>query len=215
VKQLLDESAALAAADGGSLIRWSLYIEAEGDPKPWGNDDPSVDQIRSDLDYIDTSYATHPAFLRLGGKPVVFTWGDSADDCTGPARWVSANDAFEAASGKRFFIVMKLFSGYKTCAVQPDSWHQYGPAVGYHEHLPFSATVSPGFWLKGTTSPTLARDSARFDSDVVKMNAAAASFKLVTTFNEWGEGTATEPAEEWQSPSGNGVYLDILHDRAP
>lgn len=175
-------------------------------------DDPSSDQIRADLEYIYASYAEHPAFLRLGGKPVVFTWGDSADDCSAPARWVAANDAFEKASGRRFFIVMKLFSGFKTCAVQPDSWHQYGPATGYHEHLPYSAVVSPGFWLKGDATATLARDPARFKADVAKMNAATASFKLVTTFNEWGEGTAVEPAKQWQSASGHGVYLDILHE---
>ncbi len=215
VLKLLDESAALAAADGGAMIRWALYVEAEGDANPWGSDDPTVDQIRSDLDYIHASYAQHAAFLRLGGKPVLFTWGDSADDCTAPERWVAANDAFEAASGQRFFIVMKLFTGFSSCAVQPDSWHQYGPAVGYHEHLPYSAVVSPGFWLKGDAAPLLSRDPSRFEADVIQMNAAAASFKLITTFDEWGEGTAVEPASEWPSASGNGVYLDILHDHPP
>jgi hypothetical protein len=33
----------------------------------------------------------------------------------------------------------------------------------------------------------------------------------VTTFNEWGEGTAVEPAREWRSKSGFGKYLDALH----
>jgi hypothetical protein len=43
------------------------------------------------------------------------------------------------------------------------------------------------------------------------MAASPAMWKLVTTFNEWGEGTAIEPAQEWASPSGYGVYLDIMH----
>ena len=34
----------------------------------------------------------------------------------------------------------------------------------------------------------------------------------ITTFNEWGEGTAVESAEEWASESGYGYYLDALHD---
>jgi hypothetical protein len=34
----------------------------------------------------------------------------------------------------------------------------------------------------------------------------------VTTFNEWGEGTAVESATEWASPSGYGAYLDALHN---
>ena len=39
------------------------------------------------------------------------------------------------------------------------------------------------------------------------MVKSTAAFQLVTTFNEWGEGTAVEPAAEW----GN-TYLDILHN---
>jgi len=44
------------------------------------------------------------------------------------------------------------------------------------------------------------------------MNASGAPFQLVTTFNEWGEGTAVESATEWASASGYGAYLDVLHD---
>jgi hypothetical protein len=42
------------------------------------------------------------------------------------------------------------------------------------------------------------------------MNCSSADFKLVTTFNEWGENSATESAQEWSSPSGFGQYLDAL-----
>jgi len=34
----------------------------------------------------------------------------------------------------------------------------------------------------------------------------------VTTFNEWGEGTSVESAQEWSSASGYGSYLDVLHN---
>jgi hypothetical protein len=44
------------------------------------------------------------------------------------------------------------------------------------------------------------------------MNASAAPWQIVTTFNEWGEGTATESAQEWSSASGYGTYLDALHN---
>jgi hypothetical protein len=43
------------------------------------------------------------------------------------------------------------------------------------------------------------------------MVASGAPWQLVTTFNEWGEGTAVESAEEWASSSGYGDYLDALH----
>ena len=43
------------------------------------------------------------------------------------------------------------------------------------------------------------------------MVASRAPWQLVTTFNEWGAGTSVESATEWQSTSGQGAYLDILH----
>jgi hypothetical protein len=51
----------------------------------------------------------------------------------------------------------------------------------------------------------------RFASSVRAMMASGAPWQLVTTFNEWGEGTSVEPAEEWSSASGYGAYLDVLH----
>ena len=47
------------------------------------------------------------------------------------------------------------------------------------------------------------------------MVAANEPIQLITTFNEWGEGTAVEGAEEWASVSGFGAYLDILHNVLP
>ena len=44
------------------------------------------------------------------------------------------------------------------------------------------------------------------------MVASGAPFQLVTTFNEWGEGTSVESATEWNSLSGYGAYLDALHN---
>lgn len=43
---------------------------------------------------------------------------------------------------------------------------------------------------------------------------SGARFQLITTFNEWGEGTAVQSAEEWSTGSGCGTDLDALH-RAP
>jgi hypothetical protein len=47
------------------------------------------------------------------------------------------------------------------------------------------------------------------------MVASNARWQLVLTFNEWPEGTSIESAHEWASPSGYGVYLDVLHDVLP
>ncbi len=44
------------------------------------------------------------------------------------------------------------------------------------------------------------------------MIASGTNWQLITTFSEWGEGTAVEPAAEWASSSGFGQYLDVLHN---
>ena len=54
----------------------------------------------------------------------------------------------QSATGalQRFYVVLKVFSGFSTCASQPDSWHQYGPAVAESHQVGYSFTISPGFW---------------------------------------------------------------------
>ncbi|HSM39030.1 MAG TPA: metallophosphoesterase, partial [Candidatus Limnocylindrales bacterium] len=54
------------------------------------------------------------------------------------------------------------------------------------------------------------RDLTRWAGSVRNMVASGAPFQLITTFNEWGEGTSVEGATEWASASGYGSYLDVL-----
>ncbi|OLE96487.1 MAG: hypothetical protein AUG75_19880, partial [Cyanobacteria bacterium 13_1_20CM_4_61_6] len=93
---------------------------------------------------------------------------------------------------------------------QPDSWHQYGPAVAESNQACYSFSISPGFYKANETSPRLARDPARWAVNVRDMVNSGAPWQLVTTFNEWGEGSSVESAAEWQSSSGAGTYLDAL-----
>ncbi len=44
------------------------------------------------------------------------------------------------------------------------------------------------------------------------MVASNEKWQLVATFNEWGEGTIVESAQQWASASGYGQYLDALHN---
>ena len=186
----------------GSNVKWSLYYEPEG----IGN--PTVAQIQSDLSYINNHYGGNPAFARIGGKPVVFVYADSGDNCGMADRWKQANDGL----GDPDYVVLKVFSGYASCASQPDNWHQYGPAVRSEQHGTHAYYVSPGFWFHGAAAPQLERDSLAFASAVRAMQAANVDFRLIETFNEWGEGTAIESATQWSSASGFGVYADILHN---
>ena len=135
-------------------FRWSLYYEAEAQR------DPTVAQIRSDLAYIDQRYGHAPGYLRVGGRPVLFVYADSHDGCAMASRWAQAN------SNSRFFVVLKVFPGYKQCASQPAGWHQYAPSSATDSQAQESFSISPGFYKKGEASPRLARDPARWAQNV-------------------------------------------------
>ncbi len=198
----------------GTGFKWTLYYEAAGNvvTREPGSPNPAATQIHSDLAYIKAHYASDPSYLHINGKPVIFVYGTSGQDCTKTATWAQAN------SGEGFFLQMDILStGTKAslaCANQPDAWHFYsghnGP-IGYNEKPPFSFTLSPGFYKANEATPRLVRSPAAFTANVQKMIASKEPWQLVTSFNEWGEGTAVESAQEWASPSGYGTYLDILH----
>jgi hypothetical protein len=192
--------AQLRAADGTGF-KWTLYYEKEG------VGDPSVDELRGDLSYIKSHYAGDASYLKINNRPVIFVYGDGNDGCGMVDRWTTA------AAGE-FYLVLKVFPDFASCARQPDNWHQYGPAVAEDSQTGHSFAISPGFYKMGD-SVRLSRDPDRFVQNVAHMVASKAPFQLVTTFNEWGEGTAVEPASEWASPSGFGIYLDILHNGIP
>jgi len=193
----------LGATPGSSNphFRWTLYYENES------QGDPSVSQIQNDLSYIQSHYGSNPSFLRVNGKFVVFVYADPLDGCAMADRWAQADNAL----GHPAYLVLKVFAGYRTCTSQPDSWHQYSPAVATDQQKGFSYAISPGFWKKGE-AVRLQRNLTTWNSNVSSMVASGDPWQLVTTFDEWGEGTSVESAAEWASSSGYGQYLDVLHN---
>jgi len=195
IPQLLQRTQAL-----NSPLKWAFYYEKEG----FGN--MTVSELQSDLNYIKTQYAGNPSYARVNGKPVLFVYNADDPDCSVADRWTQAN------AGIGFYVNLKVMNNYKACPNQPDSWHQYAPAAATDSQPGYSYAISPGFMRADETAARLARDPARFLQNVQAMKASNAPWQLVTTFNEWGEGTAVEGAQEWASPSGSGTYLDILHN---
>ena len=180
------------SASAGTTFHWSPYYEAEG----YGA--PTSTKIGSDLAAL-WSRAQGSAWLHVAGKPVIFVYGGPTDGCGSVTRWKNAPGRV------KWYVVMKVFAGYRTCANQPDDWHQYGPSTAADSQKPYSFTVSPGFWKFGEAAPRLARNLARFKQNVRDMVASGARWQLVTTFNEWGEGTGVEPTTEFRA-----AYLSAL-----
>ena len=189
---------ALFDAAAETTFRWALMYEPES------HANQTAAQIESNLRYIESQYASEASYLRVDGRFVVFVYGDANDGCNMAKRWDGARQIGA-------YIMLKIFSGYQKCANQPDGWYQYSPDVGGISVPGNSYSISPGFAKASESSPRLSRDVARWELDIRHMIASRARFQLISTFNEWGEGTAVESAQEWSSASGYGLYLDALH----
>jgi len=164
-------------------LKWAIYYEDEG----YG--DPTVNQICSDLSYIDNNYGSSPYYFKIDGKIVVFVYGDASDGAAYAQRWDNVRSRLE-----NVYIVLKVFNGYGSYADCADSWHQYAPAMSYEQQGMYSAFVSPGFW-KHDESVRLDRDLSRFESDVQRLMNSGCKFLLIQTWNEWHEGTSIEPGQ--------------------
>ena len=189
---------ALLQGAAGTPFQWSLYYEKEG------SSDPAVSELAADLQYLHDRYGGDPHYLHINGRFVVFVYADSSDGCAMVDRWQTANTVGA-------YLVLKVFSGYRTCAQQPDNWHQYGPAQAADQQRGYSYTISPGFW-RMDEPVRLPRDLTRWRQNIRDMVASGEPLQLITSFNEWSEGSAVESAGEWASASGYGAYLDALHD---
>ncbi|GHJ18225.1 glycoside hydrolase family 71/99 protein [Micromonospora sp. AKA38] len=213
---------------------WAPYYEPEGRGRP------TPDQIAADLHYLRSTYGGDRSALAVlpGRGMVVFVYNaldlTMAEGCGTVDRWVRARSLLQRLWGESIYLNLKVFSGYRHCAnsVTVDGWHQYAPA---HAESDFSGvpggaySVSPGFWKAGLPygrSPFLARSLDRWRAGVARMTASGAFWQLVTTYNEWGEGTAIEssvgcrgvaPAGalcDW-SGGGRSEFVTVLHDHPP
>jgi hypothetical protein len=100
-------------SEGAKLgFSWPVFYEHEAYA------DPSPDEIRADLSYLHR-YTNQKSWLHIGGKPVIFVYADGHDGCDSALRWAQANRT------EGYYVVLKVFGGYRNCADQRAGWHQY------------------------------------------------------------------------------------------
>jgi hypothetical protein len=94
---------------------------------------------------------------------------------------------------------VRLLYGFRDCPVQPNGWHVYDSLHPESYLPPYEFGISPGFDRAVTLPdvPATPRDLSRWNDDIADMNGTALPWHLVLTFNEWGEGTSVESAQEW------------------
>jgi hypothetical protein len=208
---------ALMTAAQGTGFGWAPYYEPEG------ISDPTPQQIANDLHYLWAKYSGSDAgLLYISGKGMaVFVY--NADDlttvkgCDTVNRWTAARQLLHDQYNESVYVDLKVFPGYASCAGSAaiDGWHQYGPASANQNFAGApgdgSYAISPGYWKSGAaygTAPLLARDRARWQASIAAMTASHAKWQLITTYNEWGEGTAIESSSGCRNPAPAGTYCD-------
>ena len=208
---------ALFQAARGTGFRWAPYYENEGIA------DPSPAAIAADLHYLRTRYGGAGSALAMmpGDRMLVFVYNsddrDTAHGCATVSRWQQAEGILRQRYGEKVYVDLKLFRHYSGCpgGASIAGWHQYGPASAVQDasHGPGDGAfaISPGFWKSGRaygSAPFLARDRARWKADIAAMNASRAKWQLITTYNEWGEGTAIESSSGCRVTPPPGTYCD-------
>ncbi len=202
----------------GTSFASTIYFETGSDGL--GSPGQIVDALR----YVMSSYGSNRNFARVGGKPAIFFWNPSAaggaDVWSGiraqvdpdhqwhwnvetdrPERWLSVFDGVHLFSAASW--TSDATGTYKNLRSKVD-----GLAASMGEPKVWAAGVAPGWDNLRQGSPVqvlVGRDGGNYYSR--RWEAAIASnpdLVTITSWNEWGEGTAIEPGSSF----GN-LYLDI------
>jgi len=169
-------------------MKIAVYYEVEGYA------DPTAAQIQAEFDYLVTRYFGHPAYLHVGGLPVIFVYSPG-EGSTMLARYSDATSSFTTA------YINAIYADGSTPAPQGRHTFSSDRAVSAGN----SYTILPGFWRIDEVNPRTSRDLATWQTNVADMVASGKDWQLIICFNEWGEGSQIEPSVELGA-----VYLDAL-----
>ena len=204
----------LTAADKAGL-RISIYYEVA---KP--RQAPGPQATEDDLVDILTRYASHRAWLRAGNKPVVFVYGRAVNELhlSGWAEVISnvnrrfpggvcfVGDEISAAAAKIFAGIHTYNPTSQTARLSIDeirSWAQatYPRWVAAAGNRISCVTVIPGYDDTKVNRPGPRPVTNRYGGETYRVLwqeaiAARPDWILITSWNEWHEGSEIEPSQE-------------------
>lgn len=197
----------------------------------------SRSKILQDFRRILTSYGRHPAYMRVEGDPVIFVYGQVSRRF-GREDWETVFKGLEEEGLSCFCQAEGLAAAYHLGDPMFDYLFDLfdGVHIYFQEEIPltildilnrsnalkaavkevnFAATVNPGFdntpWYEEWDFNHLVIDRQEGDFYRRSWEAAVTSdpdWILLTSFNEWHEGTEVEPSEEYGE-----LYLAITREQ--
>jgi uncharacterized protein YraI len=196
----------------------AVDVETTG---PFFGDTGAVTQA---LETLLGTHAQHPAYLRYQGKPVIFFWRQerfSVDE------WINIRNQVDPAHNSYWIAegvdiaYQEVFDGHHLYSVAwaaspADQLAKWGNRIRAYEaenqtERLWVATVMPGY-----DDTHLPRDNAfavpRRNGDYYRETwrgavASQPDMLIITSFNEWPEGTHIEPSASYGS-----LYLDITRE---
>jgi len=204
----------------------TLYYETCPNPK-------TAEATARDIARALATYAAHPAFLKVAGKPVVFIYGRAVGQL-GLDQWlrvavllnervptgvVLIGDHFSDAAARVFDGLHTYNTAGQIRQKPPDEVRDWARtrfpkwvALADKAHRISTLTVIPGYDDTKTRTPGLAVPRHNGQSYRIQWEEAIRAdphWVLITSFNEWHEGSEIEPSAEFGH-----TYLDLTAEFA-
>ncbi|MBM3334104.1 glycoside hydrolase family 99-like domain-containing protein [Candidatus Sumerlaeota bacterium] len=223
--QALQKVLEIAAKENFEItVYWETTIARRPGKDKQANEERArraANQAISDLSYVLENYGSHPAFLKVNGMPVVFVYGRVMGELDS-GQWPEIITTVEKRYGKDFLLIA---DGYRENFAEVfDGIHTYNPAgalrdktvdevrtwarKSYADAVRMArnrskiacVTVIPGYDDKKIRKPGLRVE--RYGGELYRTLweeaiSSAPDWVLVTSWNEWHEGSEVEPSREY------------------